>query len=639
MASANYTAKDITVLEGLEPVRKRPGMYIGGVGSAGLHHLVWEVLDNAVDEAMNGYASNIWVTLHENGSSITIEDDGRGIPVDKHPTSKKSALEVIFTVLHAGGKFEHGSYKTAGGLHGVGASVVNALSKELVATIKRDGAQWEMRFKQGKPVVPLKKLGAARGTGTTVFFHPDASIFPKIEFDPAIIRERLEVASYLHKGLKVTFEDETSKTKTVFEHTEGIVDYLRTIVTSRGAKPVHDAPFVLSKEEGLRIDLVLQWTESTEEHLRSYVNGIPTGSGGTHESGLRGGLGKAVRNFIETHNLSPKGVTITAEDIREGLTGVLSVFIQEPQFQGQTKDRLNNPELVSAIDGVVRPALEHWLNHNISVAEAIVARIILAARAREASRAAQAEVSRKSATSTRLNLPGKLSDCTNSSSENSELFIVEGDSAGGSAKQGRDRARQAILPLRGKVLNTESASLAKVLENKELSDLVTAIGCGLGKNFELAKLRYGKIIILADADSDGNHIATLLLTFIYRHLPQLMAAGKIFLAQPPLYRIDIGKDTFWALDDAHKEVILKQHAKNGSSRSTPEITRFKGLGEMMPKVLWETTLNPRTRRLLRVEVSDQIVTDRVINELMGKDASARFRFIMERADEAEELDV
>jgi len=639
MASANYTAKDITVLEGLEPVRKRPGMYIGGVGSAGLHHLVWEVLDNAVDEAMNGYASNIWVTLHADGSSITIEDDGRGIPIDKHPSSKKSALEVIFTVLHAGGKFEHGSYKTAGGLHGVGASVVNALSKELVATVKRDGSQWEMRFKQGKPVTPLKKLGAARGSGTAVYFHPDASIFPKIEFDPALIKERLEVASYLHKGLKVTFEDEATKEKLAFEHSEGIVDYLKNIVIGRGAKPVHDAPFTLAKDDVLRLDLVLQWTESTEEHLRSYVNGIPTGSGGTHENGLRAGIGKAVRNFIETHNLSPKGVTITAEDIREGLTGVLSVFLQEPQFQGQTKDRLNNPELVSAVDGLVRPGLEHWLNHNISVAEAIVGRIILSARAREASRAAQAEVSRKSATSTRLNLPGKLSDCTNSSSENSELFIVEGDSAGGSAKQGRDRARQAILPLRGKVLNTESASLAKVLENKELSDLVTAIGCGLGKNFELAKLRYGKIIILADADSDGNHIATLLLTFIYRHLPQLMTSGKVFLAQPPLYRIDIGKDTFWALDDAHKEVILKQHAKNGNARSTPEITRFKGLGEMMPKVLWETTLNPRTRRLLRVEVLDQIVTDRVINELMGKDASARFRFIMERADEAEELDV
>src|SRR6266576_1207030 len=636
--ATNYTAKDITVLEGLDPVRKRPGMYIGGVGSAGLHHLVWEILDNAVDEAMNGYASTIRVTLHDDGASITIEDDGRGIPVDKHPSSKKSALEVIFTVLHAGGKFEHGSYKTAGGLHGVGASVVNALSKELIASVKRDGFQWEMRFKQGKAVSPLKKVGPARGTGTTVYFRPDAAIFPKIEFDPAFIKERLEVASYLHKGLKVTFEDESSKEKRVFEHSEGLIDYLKKIVVERAARPVHEVPFTLTKDDGsLRLDLVVQWTEATDEHVRSYVNGIPTGSGGTHENGLRAGLGKAVRNFIETHNLSPKGVTIVAEDIREGLTAVLSLFVQEPQFQGQTKDRLNNPELVSAVDAVVRPALEHWLNHNISVAEAIVGRIILSARAREASRAAQAEVSRKSATSTRLNLPGKLSDCTNSSSEGSELFIVEGDSAGGSAKQGRDRARQAILPLRGKVLNTESASLAKVLENKELSDLVTAIGCGLGKNFELSKLRYGKIIILADADSDGNHIATLLLTFIYRHLPQLIQGGNVFLAQPPLYRIDIGKETHWALDDAQRDSILKANTKNG--RGTPEITRFKGLGEMMPKVLWETTLNPKTRRLLRVEVTDQIVTDRVINELMGKDASARFRFIMERADEAEELDV
>jgi DNA gyrase subunit B/topoisomerase-4 subunit B len=638
MATPNYTAKDITVLEGLEPVRKRPGMYIGGVGSTGLHHLVWEILDNSIDEAMNGFASNVRVTLHADGSSITIEDDGRGIPIDKHPKTKKSALEMVFTVLHAGGKFERDNYKTAGGLHGVGASVVNALSKDLVATVKRDGAQWEMHFKQGKAVSALKKVGPARGTGTTVYFHPDAAIFPKIEFDAAVIRERLEVASYLHKGLKVVFEDEETKTQTIFEQREGLLDYLKVIVAARGAKPVHEAPFVLSKGDGLRVDLVLQWTESTEEHIRSYVNGIPTGSGGTHESGLRAGLGKAVRNFIETHNLSPKGVTLTAEDLREGLTGVLSIFIQEPQFQGQTKDRLNNPEMLSAIDGVVRPSLEHWLNHNISVAEAIVARIILAARAREASRAAQAEVSRKSATSSRLNLPGKLSDCTNPTSDGSELFIVEGDSAGGSAKQGRDRARQAILPLRGKVLNAESASLAKVLENKELSDLVTAIGCGLGKNFDLSKLRYGKIIILADADSDGNHIATLLLTFIYRHLPQLIAGGKVFLAQPPLYRIDIGKDTLWALDDAQRDAILKQHGKNGS-RAAAEITRFKGLGEMMPRVLWDTTLNPRTRRLLRVEVTDQIVTDRVINELMGKDASARFRFIMERADEAEELDV
>jgi len=633
---ANYTAKDITVLEGLEPVRKRPGMYIGGVGTAGLHHLVWEVLDNAVDEAMNGFASNIVVTLHKDGNSITVADDGRGIPVDKHPATKKSALEVIFTVLHAGGKFEKGNYKTAGGLHGVGASVVNALSSELVATVKRDGSQWEMTFKRGKPTGPIKKVGAARGSGTIVYFHPDSTIFPKIEFEAALIKERLEIVSYIHKGVRVTFENEAEGTKEVFQHQEGLSDFLKSIVAARSSKPVHDAPFLLERENGPRLDLVLQWTESTEEHVRSYVNGIPTGSGGTHDNGLRAGIGKAVRNYIETHNLSPKGVTLTAEDIREGLTGVLSLFIEEPQFQGQTKDRLNNPEMASIVDSAVRPALEHWLNHNRSIAEAIVGRIILAARAREASRAAQAEVTRRTATSGRLNLPGKLSDCTTANRDDSELFIVEGDSAGGSAKQGRDRGKQAILPLRGKVMNTEGMALAKVLENKELADLITALGCGMGKSFELSRLRYGRIIILADADSDGHHIATLLLTFMYRHLPQLVSSGKVFLAQPPLYRIDIGKETYWALDDAHRDRLLKQYT-NG--RGSPEITRFKGLGEMMPKVLWETTLNPRTRRLLRVEIVDQIVTDRVINELMGKDASARFRFIMDRAEEAQELDL
>jgi DNA gyrase subunit B len=637
--STSYTAKDITVLEGLEPVRKRPGMYIGGVGAAGLHHLVWEILDNSIDEAMNGYASNIGVTLHDDGSSITIADDGRGIPVDKHPKTRKSAIEVIFSTLHAGGKFEAGNYKTAGGLHGVGASVVNALSKELVATVRRDGAQWEMRFKQGKAVGPLKKLGPARGTGTTVFFHPDSTIFPKIEFDPEIIGQRLEVSSYLHKGVKIVFEDLSRNVKQVFQHSEGLADYLKKILGERTAVPVHEAPFTLTREaddSNLRLDIALQWTQSTDEHVRSYVNGIPTGSGGTHENGFRAGLGKAVRNFIETHNLSPKGVTLTAEDIREGLVAVLSVFVPEPQFQGQTKDRLNNPELTSAVDSQVRPALEHWLNTNISVAESIVARIILAARAREASRAAQQEVARKSATSTRLTLPGKLSDCTASSREDTELFIVEGDSAGGSAKQGRDRTRQAILPLRGKVLNTENVSVAKVLENKELADLVTALGCGIGKNFDIARLRYGRVIILADADSDGHHIATLLLTFVYRHMPGLITSARVFLAQPPLYRVDIGKDTFWALDDAHRDRLLKLH---GNGRAHAEITRFKGLGEMMPKVLWETTLNPRTRRLLRVDIADHIVTDRVFNELMGKDPSARFRFIMERAEQAEELDV
>ena len=634
-AKKRYEGEDIVVLEGLEPVRKRPGMYIGGVGMAGLHHLIWEVVDNSIDEAMNGHATEITVTLHKDGRTITVSDNGRGIPVDKHPKTKKSALETVLTVLHAGGKFDGNNYKTAGGLHGVGASVVNALSKELTAVVRRGGVQYRMAFSKGKATSKLQKLkGAVRGTGTTISFTPDPTIFPKTEFDSNMIRARLETASFLHRGVKVIYNDEVNKKKETFFHEQGIVDYLAKVIKERNAKPIHETPFTLRKEDDFRIELTFQWTESTDEHVRSYVNGIPTGSGGTHENGCRGALNKAVRNYIDTHSLTPRGVKLTLEDIREGLIVILSVFIEDPQFQGQTKDRLNNPDVQSVVEAAIRPAMEQWMNNNRSVADSIVARIIAAARARAASRAASAAVSRKGG-SKRTMLPGKLSDCVSGGKGDSEIFIVEGDSAGGSAKQGRNRNYQAILPLRGKVLNTESATLKKILENKEIQDLVAALGCGIGPNLNLADLRYERVILLADADSDGHHITTLLLTFFYRHMPGLIAAGRLYIGVPPLYRIDLGKETFWAADEAAREEVLEQY----TGRAKPEITRFKGLGEMMPKVLWDTTLDPEKRRIQKVEIDDQLETDRIISDLMGRDASARFRFIMDRAEDAEAIDV
>lgn len=639
-ANRKYDADEIEVLEGLQPVRTRPGMYIGGTGLEGYHHLLWEIVDNSVDEVMNGHASRVEVTIHKGGQSVTVTDDGRGIPVSIMPKYKKPAVEVILTTLHSGGKFKAGNYEHSGGLHGVGSSVVNALSSEFEVKIKRDGKLHEQTYARGVPKTKLKAGANVRGTGTTITFTPDAEIFgPKLKFDAETIRERLEAKSYLHKGMEVVFIDETQspKVEATYKHDGGIAEYIEKLVTERqkAMVPAGTQPFYKAHVNGIRLELALVWTEATDEYVKSYVNGIPTKSGGTHENGLKSGVVKAVRNYIETHDLTPKGVTLTAEDIREGMLCIISAYVVEPQFQGQTKERLNNPEVQGQVDNVVRPAVEKWLNDNKTIAEAIIARIILAARAREASRAASMAVSRKGPVN-RTSLPGKLSDCASADPSESELFIVEGDSAGGTAKQGRDRKTQAILPLRGKVLNAEQASGEKVSSNKELQDIASALGCGLGNAIDLTRLRYGKIFLLMDADADGQHISTLLLTFFYRHMRPLIKGGHVYIAQPPLYRVDIGKETYWALDEEHRDRIIKEKVKGNAK---PNIMRFKGLGEMTADELKETTLDTRKRIALKVSVEDELETDKTINELMGRDVSARFNFIMERAGDVDEIDV
>ncbi len=637
-ASRYTTVESIQVLEGLEPVRKRPAMYIGGADKQGLHHLVWEIVDNAVDEYINGYADEVKVTLHKSGDVVTVSDNGRGIPVDVHPKHKKTGVELVLTVLHAGAKFGDGdSYLRTGGLHGVGASVVNALSKKLVATIRRDGFEWQQAFARGKPKNELQQLRPFRGHGTTITFEPDPDIFKSTQFDATLIRTRLEDMSYVHSGLRIIFVNEVAGETFELSHPGGIPEFLGRLVADAGKPPVTEAAFTLARKEGDKIEVALQWTESTEEVFRSYANGIRTGFGGTHEDGFKSAIVKAVRNYMETHDVKVKDLKITAGDIREGVVGIVSVFLRDPEFQGQTKEKLNNTGVDAMVDGFVRPALEAWLNNNRTAADAIVGRVVLAARARLASREAVAEVKRKSATMRKLNLPGKLRDCRSTDLDQTELFIVEGDSAGGSATQGRNNVTQAVLPLRGKILNSEGLALNKVLTNQELKDLVTAIGTGAGDRFDLAGLRYGKIILLMDADADGNHIATLLLAFFFRHMTELIKKGHVYIAQPPLYRIDVGKETHWARDDRHKEEILSKLRANAK----PEVSRFKGLGEMDPPVLKETTLDPRKRTLLRVQIDSALEADKTFVELLGKDPASRYRFIMEQAVQAavDELDV
>ncbi len=628
---SKYRSEDIQVLEGLDPVRKRPGMYIGSTSSTGLHHLLWEILDNCVDEALNEHCDTIEVTLGKD-HSVTIKDNGRGIPVDLYRNTKKSAMEILFTTLHSGGKFSQDNYKVSGGLHGVGMAVVCALSEKLVATSRRDGFEWTQTYSRGKPTTKLKKGKPARIYGTTVYFKPDGKIFPKTEFNPKLILERAESKAFLNKGLKIIVSENGNKH--IFHYPGGIQDYIKKIVGQKTT--LMDKPFYVEKEDkSLRLEAAFLWTPNTDTQILSFANSIRTVDGGTHENGFRNGITKAIRAYIDRRKLLPKDITgITGDDVREGLVAIINIYLQgDVEFQGQTKGRLNS-EITSQVEAVINHTLEHYLNENQTLGNTLASRIILSAQARIASRQAKEAVQRKTNISHRLNLPGKLADCATTDKDQAELFICEGDSAGGSSKQARDRKTQAILPIRGKILNVETATMSKILANTEIQNLISACGTGIENKFDYSKLRYGKIIIMTDADVDGAHICTLLLTFFYRCLPKIIEEGHLFIAQPPLYRIDAGKKIFYALSDEEKDEIIE-----GLNGTAHEIGRFKGLGEMPASDLKETTMSKKSRSLIRVTLDSAERASKTVNQLMGKNAESRFKFIKERAVFVQDLDV
>ncbi|WP_237217250.1 DNA topoisomerase IV subunit B [Falsiroseomonas oryziterrae] len=640
-AGETYSAKDIEVLEGLEPVRRRPGMYIGGTDENALHHLAAEILDNAMDEAVAGHADFIEVTL-EAGNWLTVRDNGRGIPVDPHPKFPKlSALEVILTTLHSGGKFSGKAYATSGGLHGVGSSVVNALSERMEIEVARDRTLFAHAFERGKPVQKLKNLGAIHNRrGTTVRFRPDPEIFGKQAFSPARLYRLCRSKAYLFKGVEIRWrcdaklvEGTDTPADAVLHFERGLVDFLAASIEGRTA--VVPAPFAgeLAFPDGAgRVEFALTWLEQGDGFLNTYANTIPTPQGGTHEAGLRAALVKGLRAYGELKR-DKRAANVTAEDVFGGLAGMLSVFVRDPQFQGQTKDKLTSPEAARLVEAALRDHFDHWLAGDPTTASNLLAWAVERAEER-IRRREQKDTPRKTATR-KLRLPGKLADCARESAEGTELFLVEGDSAGGSAKQARDRETQAVLPLRGKILNVASASADKLRANQELKDLIEALGCGVGEKFDLARLRYGRVVIMTDADVDGAHIAALLMTFFYKELPELVRQERIFLAQPPLYRLQAGGKTVYAKDDADKERLVKREFK---ANQKVEVSRFKGLGEMPPASLKETTMDPKRRTLLKVVLppEERARTSELIEALMGRKPELRFRFIQDNAAKLDE---
>lgn len=633
---SGYSAKDIYVLKGLEPVRKRPAMYIGSTGPQGLHHLIWEALDNAVDEALAGYAKNISVVLLPNNRVMVI-DDGRGIPIDKHPKTKKSALETVMTTLHAGGKFGGESYKVSGGLHGVGISVVNALSRYMEARVCRDGNEWRQEYAKGKAKGPVKKIGKCQGSGTAVLFEPDPEIFKDIKYDWDIILNRAREQAYLTPGLKIVVGDKREENPLLhkfysFYFEGGIRSYIRHL--NHGAKIIHPSIFYVKKEvNGITVEVALQYINELVSREMSFANNINTPDGGSHLTGFRSGLTRVLNDYAKKNKFLKEGSgSLTGDDVREGLSAVVSVKIREPQFEGQTKARLGNPEARSAVETVFSEEFNSFLEENPDEAKAIVGKVLLALEARRAAKAAKDTVLRKGAMEG-LSLPGKLADCQSRKPEESELFIVEGQSAGGSSKLARDRRIQAILPLKGKILNVERSRIDKMLASEEIKALIIALGTSIAKDFNLRKLRYHKIIIATDADVDGAHIRTLLLTLFYRYFKPVIEAGYVYIATPPLYRIQKGKELRYAYADEEKEKILKE-LKEGYS-----IQRYKGLGEMNADQLWETTMDPERRILKRVDIKDAEETSRIFDILMGSEVEPRKLFIQTRAKAVQNLDI